>query len=410
MLNYSKGRGSNSVQVRRYNERIILQTLRRTGQASKAELARNINLTNAAIGAIIQDLIFSGLIEEMEKRHDGARGQPATPLQLSPNGAFSFGVRLDRASTEIILVNFAGEVMGRRFHDIAPPEPSAAADMIHEDVKELTQLIEPDHRERIAGLGLAMPFNMEAWLRELSLPAEIFSRWSEVDFARQLENDLPFPVFFENDCNAAATAELFYGAGRKIDDFLYIYLGAAIGGGVVANGDCLRGLAGNAGDFAVIPVPASKLASAPKPKDDWDILITRASLSSLRRHLRRHDVNIQTKADLDRAIIEHRPAVEEWLEDCAEALAVAVWAAHALLDIPTLVIDADADQDLLSALIQKLAQALDARAPEARNAPQISRGSFGRDASAIGAATLPLFFNFSPRPSILTNARTGQPA
>ena len=68
------GRGSNSAQLRRYNERIVLQILRRAGEASKAELARAVQLTNAAIGAIIQNLIEEGLIVEAGKRHDGSRG------------------------------------------------------------------------------------------------------------------------------------------------------------------------------------------------------------------------------------------------------------------------------------------------------------------------------------------------
>ena len=45
-----------------------------------------------------------------------------------------------------------------------------------------------------------------------------------------------------------------------------------------------------------------------------------------------------------------------------------------------------------------------ANAPESRDVPALVRGSFGRDAGAIGAATLPMFFNFSPRAGILKGA------
>ena len=65
------GQGSNSAQLRRYNERIVLQALRRVGEASKADLARLAQLTNAAIGGIIQELSAAGLIDTLGKRHDG---------------------------------------------------------------------------------------------------------------------------------------------------------------------------------------------------------------------------------------------------------------------------------------------------------------------------------------------------
>ncbi|MEP3303152.1 MAG: N-acylmannosamine kinase, partial [Roseibium sp.] len=64
-LTRPKARGSNSAQLRRYNERIVLQILRRVQKASKADLARAAKLTNAAVGAIIQSLAQDGLIEEI---------------------------------------------------------------------------------------------------------------------------------------------------------------------------------------------------------------------------------------------------------------------------------------------------------------------------------------------------------
>ena len=56
MRNGATGQGSNSVQVRQYNERVILTLLRRLGEASKADLARHAKLTNNTAGQIVRDL------------------------------------------------------------------------------------------------------------------------------------------------------------------------------------------------------------------------------------------------------------------------------------------------------------------------------------------------------------------
>ena len=395
------GQGSNSANVRRFNERLLLQALRRAGQASKADLARLANLTSTAVGSIITSLIDGGLIEVTGRRLVGRRGQPASLLRLDPRGAFAIGVRLDRMSIETVLVDFAGRILARRSHDMLLPPPAAARQIVQDDVCALLARLDAGERSRLAGIGVAQPYNLGSWLRELDLPADTFRAWDDADFAGELGRALALPVFSENDGNAAAIAELFYGCGRQRDDFIYLFVGPAIGGGIAIDGDCVRGLTGNAGDFAVMPVAPSRLRSAPHPAGQWDILLSRASLIALRRHLRYWGEAADRRSDLEAFIANHHPAVDEWLDDCVHALAPALRAALCVLDVPAVVLDADVDAGLVDTLMQRLRVAVAATAPEARGTPSLVRGTFGRDAGALGAATLPMFYNFSPRAGIL---------
>jgi predicted NBD/HSP70 family sugar kinase len=398
------GQGSNSANVRRYNERLLLKALRRAGSASKADLARLANLTGTAVGSIITSLADAKLIEFTGRRVEGQRGQPASLIRLDPRGAFGIGVRLDRMRIETALVNFAGDVIGRRSHDTLLPPPDAVLDIVRRDIDAMQLLLPAHDRERLAGVGVAQPFNLSSWLRELGLPADAFRAWAEVDFAAELGRTIDLPVFSENDGNAAAIAELFYGCGRQCDDFVYLFLGPVIGGGIAVDGDCLRGVTGNAGDFAVMPVLPSRLPSAPAPRGAWDILLTRASLSALIRHLRYSGETVDHRADLEACIARGVPAVDEWIDDCVDALASALRAVLSVLDSPVVVLDADTDAGLLDTLMKRLTAVLSDITPEARGTPTFVRGSFGPDAGAIGAATLPMFFNFSPRAGILKGA------
>src|SRR5579875_3526993 len=128
------GRGSNSASVRRYNERLLLQALRRTEPASKADLARHANLTSTAVGSIVESLERAGLIEYSGRRLEGQRGQPASLIRLDPRGAFGIGVRLDRMRIETALVNFAGDVLGRRSHDMLLPPPADVLEIVRHDI------------------------------------------------------------------------------------------------------------------------------------------------------------------------------------------------------------------------------------------------------------------------------------
>jgi hypothetical protein len=98
-------------------------------------------------------------------------------------------------------------------------------------------------------------------------------------------------------------------------------------------------------------------------------------------------------------------AVEEWTDDCADALVVPVLASVAVLDVASVVIDSDLDRTILDRIIGQLQRRLDDSVPEARNPPRILRGSFGKDAGAVGAASLPLHLNFSPHSGIPTGRR-----
>jgi predicted NBD/HSP70 family sugar kinase len=389
----------------------VLKVLRRVGEASKADLARLAQLTNAAIGGIISELADAGMIETLGKRHSGGRGQPATMLKIAASGAFGFGVRLDRTSIETVLADFSGRIIGRRSHDRILPAPEEAVDIVVEAIRDLLPLVDPDERERIAGVGLAMPFNLGAWLPELGLPADCFALWEGVDIKEMLEERAGFPVIFENDGTAASIAELFSGIGQTEDDFLYLFLGPAIGGGVICGGDSLHGVNGNAGDVAMIQVPPSTLPSAPPPRNGLtDILLTRASIVALRRHLAFHGVTAETREDLEAVISSRHPAVDEWLADCVAALTPAIWSAVSVLDVPLVVIDFDVDGGLCTRLLDALAASLAKAAPEAREPPRLMRGSFGADAGAAGAANLPIFFNYSPRAAILTGRGAEQGA
>lgn len=386
----------------RLNERRALQVLRRMGSGSKADIARVTNLTNAAVGTIVKSLEDKRLIISGKRLYEGQRGQPATMMHLNPIGAYGIGVRLERNFIQTVLIDFDGNLLSRFTNEMLLPEPQAALEIVCNDIRAVLTTLNDESRSRLTGIGLAQPFNLGSWLNELGLPKESFRLWDDYDFASSLENAFGIPVTFENDGSAAAIAELFYGVGREIDDFLYLYFGPAVGGGLVLKGDVVRGHAGNAADLGLMPVSPSKLATATKPRTQWDILLNRASLNSLRRHLKNsmEGAPIISRAGLEQAVAQGGDEVNEWFDDCVEALVPAIMASAAVLDVPTMVLGANIGGGFSEKLCEKLARELKRNMPESRVAPQLVTSTFGSDAAAIGAASLPIFYSFSPRKPI----------
>ena len=236
--------------------------------------------------------------------------------------------------------------------------------------------------------------------------------WNDFDLAARLKAETGLPTFIENDGTAAVVAELFLGRGRELNDFLYVFIGSAAGGGVVIGGDYHRGAHSNAGDLGLMPTSPSRLSTAPEPTGRREILLTRASINALIRHLRGSGTPVTTRDELDTAIAAHPTLVDEWLDDCADALVDPLLAAVSVLDVEAVVLDGDLPRPVLESLVERLRRFTAAAAPEARQAPPIGLGHIGRQAAAIGAAILPLHVNYSPSRDLpsysyrISNSRT----
>lgn len=395
-------RAKKSIQIRLYNERRVLQTLRRTGPASKAEIARTLNLTNPAMGSIVSSLEENGLVYFGEKVYEGGRGQPGTLIHLNGKGVYSIGVQIDRNKIETILIDFDGNTISRLRHEGILPKPEQALEIVKKDINKTLELLDESKRKKLRGIGLAIPYSLDSWTDVLNLPKDIFSSWKDYDFGKNLEKVIGIPVFSENDGTSAAITALYYGAGKDINDFLYLYIGPGIGGGLVLNGEIVQGENDNAADVASMPVSPSKLKSAKRPNSMFDIMLNRASLNVLVKHLKYNNIDVNSQSELETIIASGNEYFNEWLEDSVEALTSLIWSSTALLDISTIVIASSVDGGLTELIKKKLDFSLSYNSPEACKVPRIIKGKFGSDAGAIGAASLPIFYSFSPTREILT--------
>lgn len=394
------GKGSNSVQLRHYNERVVLDAVRRRGQASKADIAKTAQLTPQAVAGIVDALTESGYLEVRGKRF-GKVGQPSVLYGPVPDRAFAIGIHIGRRSLESVLVNFAGEIQRTQVHDYATPEPDRILRLVLQDMTVLTETLRPEWHARVVGAGAAMPRFLHGWQSELGFSDDLVARWRDAGLPAQLTARSSLPILFEKDAAAAATAELIHGAGRAYSSFLYVSIDTFIGGGLVLNGSIETGAHGNAAAMASIPVTHSGLNSVDLPEGPYELLLRRASVYVLLNHLRANGVAVERARDLTDLPPEARPYVAEWRADCASALAQALVAATSVIDVEAVVIDGVLPRALLEATVEETVARFEAFLPEGVIAPRIVEGTLGRDAAAVGAAMLPLYAMFAPDSAVL---------
>lgn len=396
-------KGSNSSGLRRYNERVLISSLRSLGMASKFELARLANLTPQAVTRIIDDLEVAGLVEQRGKLQRGL-GQPSTMYSIDPKGAFSIGVNVGRNDIQILLMDFGGNVISKVAHEFSLPDPDFLLEKVELGIAYLERALSSVEQARLVGVGLAMPWFMGGWKQELNMSDELAARWSSFRFDRELAKRISLPIFVENDCSAAAIAELQFGLGNRVKNFLYIFIGTFVGGGVILQGNLESGVHGNSGALASMPVAPSTLDSCPPLTGPFEVLANRASVYVLRRHLSARGFPINNISELPSILPKAQAAVDEWIEDCAQALTFAIFSATGVLDFEAIVLDGNLPRVIVLTLVERLRTVVAELTPAGVFLPEIYCGIIGVDARAIGGAILPFYANFSPDTTVmLTN-------
>jgi predicted NBD/HSP70 family sugar kinase len=394
------GKGSNSVHLRHYNERVVLDAIRRFGQASKAEVARFAHLTPPAVAAIIEALVAGGYVVENGKRF-GGKGQPSAMYGLARDGAYSIGLHIGRRAMDAILIDFAGQTCAFETHDYDHPDPETIRRIGSAAIARFRTLLGPDVAARLIGIGISAPYFIGGWDEELGFPSHVQKEWRAVDLRSHFLETQGLAVMIENDASAAAVAELVYGIGKQYSDFLHISLSTFVGGGLVLNGTLQTGPNGNTAAFGPFPVTYSSLASVPKPAGKFEVLLHRASIYTLVAHLRLNGFQITRVRDLEPMPAQARALVSEWQDDCADALAQAIIGSIALVDLEAIVIDGLLPASVLLETVTKVRAAFAAMLPPGLIAPTILAGSIGARGSALGASLLPIYSMFGPDTGVL---------
>lgn len=394
------GKGSNSVQLRHYNERVVLDAIRRFGQASKAEVARFAHLTPPAVAAIIEALVVGGYVVENGKRF-GGKGQPSAMYALAPDGAYSIGLHIGRRAMDAILTGFSGQTVAFETHEYDHPDPDSIRRLGEAAIARFRAQLGPAKSARLIGIGISAPYFIGGWDEELGFPSDVQVAWRAIDLRSHFAESQGLPVMIENDASAAAVAELVYGVGKQYPDFLHISLSTFVGGGLVLDGTLQTGPNGNTAALGPFPVSHSNLASVAKPSGRFEVLLHRASIYTLVHHLRVNGVEITRVRELDPMPPEARALVSEWQDDCADALAQAIIGSIAVVDLEAVVIDGLLPTPLLLEIVDRVKTCFEAMIPTGLIPPLIVAGTQGARASALGASLLPIYSMFGPDTGVL---------
>ncbi|PQA84034.1 serine/threonine protein kinase [Limnohabitans sp. TS-CS-82] len=388
-------RGSNHTGMRQFNERTVLRAIRHEGAIPKADLARLTQLSSQTVSIIVNRLLEDGLLIKQD-RIRGKIGQPSVPLAINPDGAYSIGLQVGRRSLEVVVTDFLGQMRHQWQHNYPYPSPTEVLPKIKEGLKLMQKRMGAEAWKRAVGIGLSAPLAMHQWGDLMGKKAQkAMVDWEHIDLVQEVQAMSALPVEFAKDTTAACVAELVQGLGRDVPNFLYVYVGTFVGGGLVMDGHIVNGPRGNAGAIGSMPIglpPLGTRANANTPAQ----LLQLASGWQLEQALMvaGHDpLLVQQNAIMSP---EFSAFTQPWLSQAAKALAMSATSAAALLDLDAIIMDGSLNPKLLQALIQQTEASLAQFSFDGIHQPQILAGRVGSHARALGGALLPLHAQFFP--------------
>lgn len=378
----SAGGGSNQVRVRAYNERLVLSLVRQNPGCSKVDIARLTGLSAQTVSVIMRSLESDELLMRGEPIR-GRVGQPSVPMFINPEAVFSFGVKIGRRSADLVLMDFAGNIREQRHRTYRYPHPDHLLPFICDGIAEMEADMDETLRARIAGIGIAAPFELWNWAEEVGAPEGAMEIWRKVDLQVEVQSRMSHPVYLRNDATSACGAELVFGAGQRYPDFVYFYIGSFIGGGIVVNSSLFVGRTGTAG--AIGPLPVRDKHGQTRQ------LLDIASIFVLENLLRERGLDPQPLWYAAEEWIDFGEPLEIWIQDTAAALAQAVIAAASIIDFAAAIIDGGFPAWVRHRLVKATIEAMNRLDLQGVVIPDIVEGEVGDQARAIGGASLPIF-------------------
>lgn len=270
-INLESANVARSSTIRDINRQIILNHIREKSPISRAEIARHTALQRSTVSLIVEELKAIGLIEEVDGESSG--GRPPQLLSLRTAHAIAVGVDFGHKRIIVATSDLAGRILEQE-------EFSSDKDFeqtIERIIKSVNYFVNKNGGS-IEGVGVSLPAMVEPVSGKVILVPHL--NWHEPEFAERLKIATGLPVKIDNDANAAALAELWFGRPEisAVRDFVLVLITKGIGTGIVFDGQIYRGKDGIAGEFGHMTIGSgAPIACAAGKYNCWEAFASERS-------------------------------------------------------------------------------------------------------------------------------------
>lgn len=379
----SPPRASRSL-LRDNNVSLLIELVRQAGLISRAELARQSQLSAPTVSTIIDQLLRRGIVVETTTAPSSG-GRPPVLLKIDPKAGYVVGIKLRGDGLTTVVCDLDAEIVAsvERYMPLVG-DPVAAIEAI---VRETRQALRKSKvaPSKVLGVGVGL-----SGVIETSSGVCKFShllQWDDVALAKPLRDRLGLPVWVENDVNALAVAEKWAGDALVASDFLTLTVGRGIGLAIVVNRSLYRGAHGASGEFGhMIVEPGGPKCECGR----FGCLEAMVGEGAICRRVGERKGHSITRDELQMLLEMEDAATLEVVDSAGRKLGVAVANVVTLLN-PELLIVCGEGTSLGTTFLDPIVAAVrDQTFADLGKEVEIKIQSWGDEAWAVGAATLVL--------------------
>lgn len=235
--------------LRSINETRVLKLLFERGPRSRADIARDLQVTRSTASALVAGLVERGLVLETEERADVERiGRPGFVVKLNGSSRTFVGVDIAVSELRVIALDLGAELIASlTIPYIEPATPEYVVGLVRHGVDKLLEdnALDP---ATVEGIGVAIPGLVET--DGVIVFAPILN-WRSIDIKTMIVDafDHPVNLHFDNDANACAVSEGYRKDGRPDGTLAFLLMDSGVGLGILHQGQVFRGQDGLAGEF-----------------------------------------------------------------------------------------------------------------------------------------------------------------
>lgn len=257
--------------VKRLNSALILDQLLALAPQSRANLAHLTGLNRSTISSLVSDLIDQGLIREVGLEAAFTRGRPGMLLELNPGGGCVVGIEINVDYLTVILTDFTAHTLWRRHVEIDLNTPREAVLTLAESLIYEALRVGTVHSLSPLGIGLGVPGLVDTEHGTLKYSPN--QGWQNLPFRDLWGQKFGVPLYIENDGNASALGEYYFGVAKGIENFLFLSTGIGLAGGLMLDGQLYRGAGGYAGEVGHIIVESGGDLCSCGRRGCWETLV-----------------------------------------------------------------------------------------------------------------------------------------
>lgn len=229
--------------IRNINKQIVLNYVREREPISRAEIAKETALQRSTVSSIVNSLVEEGYIAEFGAGVSNG-GRKPTMLRLRKDEAVAIGVDITPRTTTIATANLAGKILEEDSFQTSPDADETFEKLVAHLAKFKSKI-----KSKSVEIGISVPGMVDETNGIVTyIP---YFQWKNWKLKQKVQRKLGLPVVIENDANAIALAELWFGRPevRGVKNFVSVLVVDGIGTGIIFEGQIYRGNKGAAGEF-----------------------------------------------------------------------------------------------------------------------------------------------------------------